>query len=393
MIKVSVEVRKPGTKTERGEVVYTLARDNERVRIASGVTANKVEVRNRFRPLIVHGIKVLYCIIEEFHSSGKKFGLDDVAGRFKLEETLMHTFESHIVSAGHDFAINNDIATIGRHFQTDFRIKNRYETGNPDNVLDYIWDKLLTLKRLKRTCSANAYRSVLNSLVEYPGGRNCTLGEINADFITGYYKFLKDRGIGSSTQAFYMRTFKTILNRANAEGRCGITGTLFADIHSSVGRTGLKADEKALDANILRKIAGLDLGNFPALRLARDLFMFSFYCKGMELADIARLRPANIVDSHLIFRKRIKGVEQRIRLRAKAQAIIDRYRNPEAEYLFPILEGHDLSYYKCAMSFVSRGLREIGRLAGCTAPLTFSVSRYSWLVLTREGNTSEKLLE
>ncbi len=391
MIKLSVEVKRPGSTTERGEVVFTLTRDGHKCEIPAGIRATKIEVRNTFRPLIIHGLKVLYCIIEDFTNTRGTFPLDEVATAFRRQETTLHSYDHRILTAGADFAIDSSIASVGRYFRSDFKTHSPHQTGDPDNILDYIWQRYLILKSQRHTGTVNSYRSLHNSLAAYLGDSSPRLDRIDANFITGYDRYLKSRGIEPATHAFYMRTLKTLLNQANAEGRCQMMGSWFADISTAVGPVGAKAAQKAIDPAHLRKVATLSLDVTSFLSLARDIFMFSFYCKGLELADIANLRPENVTDGYLTFRKRRRGIEQRIRLLPKARRILDRYRTPGAQYIFPLLENRGSDYFSTVRANVAGALREIGKMLGIH--LTFSASRYSWLTLTEQANPAENLFE
>lgn len=50
-----------------------------------------------------------------------------------------------------------------------------------------------------------------------------------------------------------------------------------------------KRREESIDGNSIRKISEIDLSWDANIALARDLFMFGFYCRGMELSDIINL--------------------------------------------------------------------------------------------------------
>lgn len=77
-----------------------------------------------------------------------------------------------------------------------------------------------------------------------------------------------------------------------------------------------------------------------SLEMARDLFLFSFYTRGMAFVDIARLRKSNIRDGVISYERSKTGQHLYIRMEPCIKAIIDRYeeRVRHLPYVFPILK-------------------------------------------------------
>ncbi len=62
--------------------------------------------------------------------------------------------------------------------------------------------------------------------------------------------------------------------------------------------------KRAVSADVIRLIRDIDLRLHPALDLARDLFMFSFYTRGMSFVDMAYLRKSDLRNGILSYRRR-----------------------------------------------------------------------------------------
>lgn len=68
----------------------------------------------------------------------------------------------------------------------------------------------------------------------------------------------------------------------------------------------------------------------------RDLFLFSLYAGGMSPVDICFLRHRCIKEDVIVY-ERIKCDKiARPVLLDKAKVIIEKYRNPKSEYIFPV---------------------------------------------------------
>ena len=103
----------------------------------------------------------------------------------------------------------------------------------------------------------------------------------------GYQAWLKQRDAKPNTISFYIRILRAVYNRA-------VDKELTED-HRPFRHcfTGLeKTVKRAVPLSTLRKIRNLDLTREPLLDFARDLFMFSFYTRGMSFIDIAHLTSA-----------------------------------------------------------------------------------------------------
>lgn len=50
--------------------------------------------------------------------------------------------------------------------------------------------------------------------------------------------------------------------------------------------------KRALKRDTLRRLSDRDFSQYPHLDMARDLFLFGFYCRGMSFIDILHLKKA-----------------------------------------------------------------------------------------------------
>lgn len=139
------------------------------------------------------------------------------------------------------------------------------------------------------------------------------------------------------------------------------------------------------------KIEKLDLSTNQPLALARDVFMFGFYCGGMELVDIANRTVENVKNDRLIFRRRSKGVEKTVWLGKQAMNIIKKYRRSGQHYLFPLFdELGSITFYAVSNS-IRQDLLAVGKLVGFPS-LTFSMNISTYKFLISNVNISEWLI-
>lgn len=391
---------------QMGNIGLIMRRDGV-ARIAStGLVGSREMHKTLFRPLLLRGIKILYCIIEKFHESGKPFSLDDVVSSFKESSGLNnHDYDRLIRLYGDGFPINESIARVSSNYRSEFVVTSAPEEGDKASstrLTDFFNILVDELKGEGRIGTARTYRSTLKTITDFFNFRPNRLSGVNAEaielsdvdkeFVRDYEKYLTGRNISSETISFYMRVFRTVLKTAAERGLSAFDNEWFADINTSVGKVGSNSNSKVLDKDTLLRLAAIDLSSHSELEISRDLFMFAFYCKGMELIDVLKLTSSNFLDGFIVYRRRQKGVEMRIKIEPAIQTIIDRYCRPGNEYVFPLLENRDSNYFFSARNVVNRDLRTIGKLLKLDKSLTFNMNIYTWKFLAENTNLTSVLI-
>jgi len=143
----------------------------------------------------------------------------------------------------------------------------------------------------------------------------------------------------------------------------------------------------------IRKIKELDLTFYPALDFARDMFLFSFYTRGMSFVDMAYLQKSDLKNGVLVYRRRKTGQQLSVKWEECMQAIVDKYKvrvMPDWPYLLPIITVMDAKkvrkQYKNSLYAVNLNLKRVAARIGLSIPLTTYVARHSWASIARNKN-------
>ena len=142
-------------------------------------------------------------------------------------------------------------------------------------------------------------------------------------------------------------------------------------------------------SNFFRKIKNFDSKSDYNMEFAKDIFMFSFYTRGMSFVDIAFLKKENLQNGILSYKRRKTGQQLCIKWEKQMQEIIDKYDNSNNLYLLPIIQRPDKNnwtQYKSAEHLVNNKLKIIGKELGLRSPLTTYVARHSWASIARSKN-------
>ena len=235
------------------------------------------------------------------------------------------------------------------------------------------------LKAGKKDRTAEIYTTTLHSFRRFLGGKDISSRKVTSTLMIHYERWLMESGVTRNTSSFYMRVLRAVYNRAAAQGLTRRDNP-FRQVYTGIDKT----RKRAVDVSVIRRMKQLDLSGKPHLMFARDLFLFSFYTRGMSFVDMAWLRPSDIRDGCLSYVRRKTGQPIRIKWETCMQEIVDRYPPFPAGYLLPIIRYLDISersQYRNVLFRVNSGLAEISRMIHVDPPVTTYVARHSWATI------------
>lgn len=344
------------------------------------------------RAAILEQLRLLYCVIERREYSGQHFTIDDVADDFRKALNGDDSMRDVIAKSYTDFPFRSDIVSVGREFKGDFKfVFTERSNSVRGNVYDFIFNQSQTLRNESRFSQSKNFLSLLSNIQSFVDKKDINFKDIDAEFIRRYSDWLKQTGISESTQSFYLSTLRVVLNKAHSDGLITSTIGWFNNIRMRV-RQQAKISHGNLSREIMLRIESLDLTGNAQVELVRDMFMFGFYCGGMELVDIANLTHSNIKDRILTFRRRLKGLEKRVVLGEQAMLILDRYKGLSDNYLFPLLSTSKNVLFLTVRNYVNQSIKVIGNSINYPR-LTFNMNITAYNYMLSEVNIPELLLK
>ncbi len=148
--------------------------------------------------------------------------------------------------------------------------------GEEQSMFGFMQSVICQLKRLNRLRTSETYTAALASFMKFREGCDLLLSDIDADTMMLYEAWLKARGICPNTISFYMRILRAVYNRA-VEKDLTEQKYPFRHVYTGIDKT----VKRAIPLKAIRQIKKLDLTLKPHLNYARDMFMFSFYTRGI----------------------------------------------------------------------------------------------------------------
>ena len=237
------------------------------------------------------------------------------------------------------------------------------------------------------------------------------LSGVSVAFCEEWEATLRATGVEEITLSLRFRTLRAVLNKAI--GKELLTATAYPFSRNAgetskfqVGKFDVRTAKRAISREELRQLEALT----PATdrhQLAKDVFLFSFYCGGINFVDLAQLRWQDL--SGPADAQRLSYVRQKtdgkfsLKLLAPAAAIVAGYRpftfTGPAGYVFPVLDPakhHSPAQLKNrlhkVLGQVNKDLKLLGEQAGITTPLTTYVARHSFATALKNAGSSTAVI-
>ena len=271
----------------------------------------------------------------------------------------------------------------GRPYTADEIIASFQRTEN--RLFEFMQGVIASLKKLGKIRTSETYVTTLNSFKRFREDRDLALDDMDSDMMMAYEAYLKNRGVSPNSSSFYMRNLRAVYNRAVEKGLVSQRFP-FKHVYTGVDRT----VKRAVPLKTVKRIKEMDLSMNPTLDFARDMFLFSFYTRGMSFVDMAYLRKKDLNGNILSYRRRKTEQQLFIKWEKCMQEIVDKYDNPLSQYLLPIInpfsEIDERKQYIYTAHNINRSLKVIGNQLGLSVPLTMYVSRHAWASIARSKN-------
>ena len=298
------------------------------------------------------------------------------------------------------------LETERRRFTADDVITMFHKLTKESSLFTFMHGVIAQLKQLGKVRTSETYTATLKSFMAFRDEQDVPLDGISSDMMLMYEAHLKARGVRMNTISFYMRNLRAVYNRAVEKGLTQPNNP-FRHVYTGVDKT----VKRAIPIKAIKALKELDLSMKPSLDFARDMFLFSFYTRGMSFVDIAYLKKTDLQNGILTYRRRKTGQELSIKWEKCMAEIIAKYPENKTDYLLPIIkeEGNgrnSVSHQAClngrvvtdegkanerrqydnTLHLVNYRLKELSTMLKLQRPLTMYVARHSWASAAKSKN-------
>lgn len=338
MTSIKVKFRPSADAEREGAIYYQIIHDRKVRQCSTPYRAFPKEWQTRFREETRRDVERLTRIVRRMESRGTVLSADDIVEEFKL-------------------------------------YRSRY------SLFRFMESVIMNLKECGKIRTAETYTATLQSFSRFRRGRDLMLDEITPDLIQAYEAYLRAGGAVPNTTSFYMRILRAVYNRA-VESEAIEQRNPFRHVYTGTERT----VKRAIPIAAISRIKNLELPQGSKMDFARDMFMLSFYLRGMSFVDMAFLRKKDRADNHVTYRRRKTGQRLDIAWTKEMQSIVEKYPPNPTQYLLSILTNplsDERIAYRNRASCINRQLKTIARMTNIKIPLTLYCARHSWASAAR----------
>ena len=309
---------------------------------------------------------------------------------YQRKNRALLSLESRALTIINDFISDNIDFTLNQ-FETKFRgFNNRKIT-----VKKYLENLIQDYENADKYGPAEPYKNLKSALFKY-AKKPIMFKDIDFEFLKGFENYLRSKGNTDGGIAFKMRQLRTSFNRAINEDIVNSSSYPFRKY--KISKLKGKSNKIALVAEELRRFEKVDLSRQMHLVTSHKLFMFSFYCRGINWVDMMELMWSDIYDGKIHYTRMKTKQRFVVEVSEKLKEILSYFKKnfPHTSYVFPILLKDGLTpkqkrdrKQKTIKKF-NEDLKALGGLANISKPLTSYVTRHTYATyLYNEGKPVE----
>lgn len=260
------------------------------------------------------------------------------------------------------------------------------------------------LIKAQRIGTAESYRNSKFAFMRYRP--KLTFQEVTPLFLYQFEQSLLDQGRSITTVGMYTRAMRVMVNIA-------LENTIISQKEYPFGSKSKKKYEipsgrnikKALNPDDIKKI--MNATDLPeTVEYAKDMWLFSLYCNGSNLADMCFMKNNNIDGEFIRYfrRKTIRTQREKtpieVYITPEIKDTLDKYRNKDKNpdsYLFGIIndtmsaeEKHRIK--KNYIRHVNYGMKQLQKRLGIDVNLNSYVARHSFATLLKHAGANMSLI-
>jgi integrase len=272
-------------------------------------------------------------------------------------------------------------------------------------LFEYFQKLIDKLVNEERVGTAASYKCAITSLKKF--NPNLRFKDVNAEFLRSFERWMLENGNSISTVGIYLRPLRMVFNSAIADGI--ITRDIYPFGLRKYKIPSSKNIKKALTSAELKLLFDYNPIEDTWYDKAKDFFIFSYLCNGMNMKDVLHLKRRNIDNGYLRFTRaktintnRTNSKQISIFITEPLTKTIEKWQsvgyNPD-DYLFPFMAKVSTPIEKQAtthqfIKMVNKHLKEIMNKLGIDKPVTTYYARHSFATrLKRSGVSTEVISE
>lgn len=267
------------------------------------------------------------------------------------------------------------------------------------NYCDQFIDRLVETKKIG---NATVYKDLLRTLKKFRKNKDLYFSDINYNFLVSYEEDFLKNGVSENSISVYMRTLRSLMNKAIKEGCCKEEDYSFKKY--KVSKLSTQTQKRAISKDEMLKVIDYEAEVGTSVWHSKNYFLFSFYNIGMNFKDMALLKWSTLLNDRIMYIRAKTGKHYDIKIQPRTQEILNFYSSGNEytdDYVFPILNPQ---IHKTPQSIkdrinkinkrVNKDLKKIALAVGikATHSITHYVARHSWASIQKQNGTGTSVI-
>jgi integrase len=258
---------------------------------------------------------------------GKKRRLVPVGVKIKKEEWDAKSGRVKIDKRPNGAAVNLKILELCNSIEKNNLQGGGVELGNKEDFYWWFEERLNYSKQKHSLYNWKKLNAVYNKLKVF--APELSIKRLDYKFLLDFEKHMLGLGNDMNTVADNLMRIKIIVNSIIRSGAMEYHKNPFLSFKMTTQRT----KKERIEIGDIEKLEAESFVKHPSIQLARDMYIFSFYCAGIRFGDLCRIKMEMIQGGRLRYKMHKTKIERNIKLMPQAIAVIDKYKNSK-EYLF-----------------------------------------------------------
>ena len=261
------------------------------------------------------------------------------------------------------------------------------------------------LKAQNRIGTANSYNNALTAFKSFLGKTKCNFIDLNPALLNEFERKWLEKGKSITTVGIYMRSLRTIFNLAKSENVITEKDYPFGK-HKYVIPAGANI-KKAFSKDVISKIYNYKAVKMSQEHFARDMWVFSYLCNGINFRDIAKLKYQDVKEDSIFFIRQKTSQTTRAKQKLISAVLLPELKNiiitwgnkpivPE-QYVFPVLNDNmtiekEVDKVKQTIKTINKYLRRIAATLELGVDITTYTARHSFATQLKSTGASTEFI-
>ncbi len=274
------------------------------------------------------------------------------------------------------------------------------------DVTSYFDNYIAELIEEGRATTASSYRCARNSIQDFIGKKRVIqFSDVNVKWLNKYESFMLKQGRSNTTIGIYLRSLRTLFNAA-------IENAILSKDKYPFGKRKYEIPasrniKKALSKSDLKRIYEYQPSKDTWEEKAHSFWLFSYFCKGMNVKDICNLKHKNLSDKKIIFvraktKRSTKANQKEISITRTEDInkIISKYGtrtlSPDRN-VFPFLDGtespeREMTIVQQTTKNINNGMKKIAMALEIDDSVTTYTARHSFATMLKRGGAPTEFI-